>query len=137
LVPVFRRRHNTPEQFGLLCYGIRKTNQDPVQRLLAASRIWALACAQQSRSWAGQRRARQVLASANEYDMTQPLIADELRTGLWAANRGAASQLGLIERNGVGVRSSPADYRLTSAGKMMARTFETRFVAASKAKSVA
>ncbi len=30
LVPVFRRRHNTPEQFGLLCYGMRKTSRDPV-----------------------------------------------------------------------------------------------------------
>lgn len=137
LVPVFRRRHNTPEQFGLFCYALRSTQQDPINRLLAVSRIWALACADQDRSWAGQRRATQALVSASEYDLSQPLMSDELRTGLWASNRGAAGQLGLIERNGVGARLSPRDYDLTSAGKDMAKVFEARFIAAGKAKSVA
>ena len=61
LVPVFRKRHNTPDQFGLRVYAVRSATDRSEDDFLSVERMWALACARAGRRWPGERRARQQL----------------------------------------------------------------------------
>ena len=128
LVPVFRKRHTTPDQFGLMCYALR-SSAESVDDFLAIERMWALACARAGRRWPGERRARQQLQAGVDHNLEIALISNQLASGLWGTNRRAAGVLGLTEPSVEGPRTSPTEYRLSRVGDELATVFRASFVA--------
>ena len=128
LVPVFRKRHRTADQFGLFCYALLVATDRSVDDFLAVERMWSLACARANRKWPGERRARQSLQTSHDHDLAKPLMANQVSTGLWGTNRRAAGMLGLTTPRPEAVRASPVEHQLTRPGRDMARTFREHFV---------
>lgn len=136
IVPLFRKRHKTLVQFGLLCFAIEQAKGDR-ELFHRVEHLWSLTCADRSDEspwrWPGRRKAKRVLLDGlrgRQVDLDTPLLGNERVGGLWGGNRHVAAQLGLVTpRDRTIVAVGPCDYALTAAGRQLATVFRQAFVA--------
>lgn len=118
--------------FGLLVVGLDLASGAPGRRerdewFQRFERLWVLATedtrvhGKEPDRWPGTRRAQRMLATDDDLDLTRPILAQQLSSGLWGTYRRAAEHYRLIQpADATGRRSTrPRAYRLTTAGRRL------------------
>ncbi len=134
LSPALSQASNTTRGFGLLCLGLSLTNQYRTadELMLRFERFHVLAQVKVLHGdapWPGKLRATRMLIEATKtgkLGLDQPILDDQLSSGLWGTYRRPARLFGLIRPEGAQHNGRPSSTVLTQLGLDLARRTRQR-----------
>jgi len=128
LSPALSQASSTTRGFGLLCLALSLTNQDldADELVVRFERFHVLAQVNEfgnGATWPGKLRAIRLIheaASTDQVRLDEPILDNQLSSGLWGAYRRPARLFGLIRPVGNRLDGRPSSTTLTQLGRDLA-----------------